>query len=84
MPFACNTHALILNGFLMQGRDLSDSVLGVGTPGRVGNRGGVYFYANLSSTEPQDTSNDAQLGLTRVATVPAGVVNKSPNTLYGE
>jgi len=57
--------------WLPQGRDLSDSVLGVGTPGRYSNTGGVYFYFNLSATEPQDTSSDAELGLTRIATVRA-------------
>ena len=58
---------------LPQGRDLSESVLGACTPGRYGNTGGVYFYSNLSATVPQDTSPDAELGLTRIATVHAVV-----------
>ena len=83
---------------VFQGSVLSDSVLGVTTPGRYDNTGGVYFYANLSSTEPRAINSDDQLGLTRMATVPAGlrtepsgVVDDSnsinvpylPDTLYG-
>ena len=61
----------------MQGEQLSDSVLGVGTPVRFGATGGVYYYNNLTSIEPQTEDNnyhiDLQLGLTRMYTVRAHV-----------
>ena len=84
---------------VLQGSVLSDSVLGVTTPGRYGNTGGVYFYANLSFTEPQSTSAaDLELGLTKGPLVKAGRddilksgsnnpernVPNNPDSLYGE
>ena len=83
----------------MQGDQLSDFVLGVGTPVRFGATGGVFYYNNLTSIEPQaEYSNDLQLGLTRMYTVRARVddpldtpiidspinVPSNRDSLYGE
>ena len=58
----------------MQGDQLTDSVLGVTTPGRFRYTGGVYYYENLNTTEPQTTVPvDLQLGLTRHRSVRARV-----------
>ena len=60
----------------MQSDQLSDSVLGVGTPVRFSATGGVFYYDNLTSIEPQSQeSDDLQLGLTRMYTVRARVDN---------
>ena len=82
----------------IQGDQLSDSVLGVGTPVRFRATGGVFYYNNLTAIEPQSQdSDDLQLGLTRMYTVRARVDNvldapsNSPinvpsnmDSLYGE
>ena len=73
---------------LLQGSDLSDAVLGIGTPGRAFNRGGVYFYDSLTSTSPQVTNDDTELGLTKddimnSPNVPSDVLSND-DTLYGE
>ena len=60
----------------MQGAQPSDSVLGVTTPGRFKSTGGVYYYNDLNSTEPQTTeTNDLQLGLTKYRAIRAAVQN---------
>ena len=83
---------------MSQGIQSSDSVLGVSTPGRFSYTGGVYFYNNLSSTEPQTTiSRDLKLGLTRQHSVRAHVdifvdlphtdpinVADNPDSIYGK
>ena len=82
----------------MQGDQSSDSVLGVGTPVRFIATGGVFYYNNLTSIEPQSVSQvDLELGLTRRYSVRAHVddaidtPNDSPinvplnrDSLYGE
>ena len=82
----------------MQGDQLSDSVLGVGAPVRFSATGGVFYYDNLTSIEPQSQeSDDLQLGLTRTYTVHARVADSldepltcpvnvpfNRNSLYGE
>lgn len=63
-----------VENYVYQGSQLSDSVLGVTTPGRYIFRGGVYYYDNLTSTMPMSTDDeDRQLGLTRTFSVPASV-----------
>ena len=58
----------------MQGDQSSDSVLGVGTPVRFSATGGVFYYNNLNSIEPQSVrQDDLQLGLTRTHYVRARV-----------
>ena len=58
----------------MQGDQSSDSVLGVGTPVRFSATGGVFYYNNLTSIEPQSlSSDDLELGLTRRYSVRAHV-----------
>ena len=58
----------------MQGDQSSDSVLGVGTPVRFSATGGVFYYNNLTSIEPQSViSVDLELGLTRRYSVRARV-----------
>ena len=77
---------------VFQGSVLSDSVLGVTTPGRRDNTGGVYFYRNLSYTNPQTSwPADLELGLTKAPSVSAHLVSGSegnvpsnPDSLYGE
>ena len=59
---------------LLQGAQLSDSVLGVTTPGRFDYSGGVYYYKNLTSTKPVTAqSRDQELGQTRKSSVRAAV-----------
>ena len=76
------------SSMVLQGSVLSDSILGVSTPGLNTNRGGVYYYGNLNSTEPQNSNRDNQLGSTRAPTPSiSNVPNNVPvNTeaLYGE
>ena len=83
----------------MQGDQSSDSVLGVGTPVRFSATGGVFYYNNLTSIEPQSLQNpvDLELGLTRTYSVRARVdtaldvpttspinVPSNSDSLYGE
>ena len=82
---------------MLQGTQLSDSVLGVTTPGRFAYTGGVYYYNNLTSTQPvTSVISDSDLGLTRGPSVRAAVgggldtplddsrnVPNSKNTIYG-
>ena len=82
----------------MQGDQSSDSVLGVGTPVRFSATGGVFYYNNLTSIEPQSLiSDDLELGLTRRYSVRARVnvsfdlpiadpsnVPLNSDSLYGE
>lgn len=83
---------------LLQGAQLSDSVLGVTTPGRFDYSGGVYYYKNLTSTKPVSVqSRDKELGQTRESSVRAAVsmstdiplsdprnVPGVPDSMYGE
>ena len=83
---------------LLQGARLGDSVLGVTTPGRFEYSGGVYYYNDLTSTEPVTTvSRELELGLTRAPSVRAAIdlaidfpefdphnVPKVTETLYGK
>ena len=59
----------------MQGAQLNDT-LGVTTPGRFTYSGGVYYYNNLTTTDPvSEVPRDLELGLTREASVRAAVEN---------
>ena len=58
----------------MQGDQLTDSVLGVTSPGRYTYTGGVYYYNNLNTTEPQSfVERHTDLGLTRYRSIRARV-----------
>ena len=82
------------SSMVLQGSVMSDSILGVSTPGLRSNRGGVYYYANLNSIEPQvvPPNRDAQLGLTRAPTasinpISNNILQNVPDimeALYGE